>query len=127
MTSLAAIIEKEVLIRDEFGLVSSVFHNRLERNMLLQSDPTVIYAAGDSYKGDITYRMLRYKHPFNTYTSKGLTPYPIAYVSKQSLQAAVSPKQTDYLFFVARGDGRHEFNVSLEGHEQAVRKYILGQ
>ena len=127
LLSLAAIIEKEVLVASEKRIVSSVFHNRLAKNMLLQSDPTVIYAAGDRYKGNITYALLRNKHPYNTYTTKGLTPNPIAYVAQSTIIAALDPAPTDYLFFVAKGDGTHVFNEDLAGHQRAVDKYILNK
>lgn len=122
--SLAAIIEKETAKKEELELISSVFHNRLKKNMFLQSDPTVIYAAGDSYKGNITNYHLRKKHSHNTYVNKGLPPYPIALIGIEAIYAAFNPAFSDYLFFVAKGDGYHEFNINLKEHNKAVRKFL---
>ena len=122
--SLAAIIEKEAVTTQEYKIISSVFHNRLLKNMLLQADPTVIYAAGDRYKGVIRKRHLRFKSPYNTYTTKGLPPFPIAYAGVLAIRAAINPVKSDYLYFVAKGDGReHFFNSSLKEHNKMVKRY----
>jgi len=122
---LASLIEMESKVPDEFPVIASVFYNRLDKKMRLQSDPTVIYAMGQAYKGNIRKKDLRQKHPFNTYTIKGLPPGAIAYVSDAVLKAAMNPAQTDYYYFVAKGDGTHYFSRTLREHNRAVRKFIL--
>jgi len=120
---LASIIEKETRLPGERVLVSSVFHNRLERSMRLQADPTVIYGlqvAGNPWDGTVLHKRLREPGPYNTYTSEGLPPGPICNPSRQSLAAALEPKETDYLYFVATGDGAHRFSKTLADHNRAV-------
>ncbi len=124
---LASIIEKETGRSGERDTISGVFTNRLRRNMRLQTDPTVIYGMGDQFDGNIRRRDLRTDTPYNTYTRAGLPPTPIAMPGRESIRAAVRPKETPYLYFVSRGDGSHQFSRSLEEHNAAVRKYQLGQ
>lgn len=121
---LASIIEKEASDKDERELISGVIYNRLNNNMYLQLDPTVIYALGDKYNGSITKLDLKTDSPYNTYINKSLPPGPIGTVSVSSLRAAIMPKKTDFIYFVATGDGKHKFSVSLDEHNQAVNKYI---
>jgi UPF0755 protein len=124
--SLAAIIEKESFIEREYGIISSVFHNRLRKNMLLQADPTVIYAVGNKYQGKIKKKHLRFKSPYNTYTTKGLPPFPIAFSGEKAIRAALNPQKTDYIYFVAKGNGReHHFNSTLLEHNKDVDAYWL--
>ena len=93
--------------------------------MRLQTDPTVIYALGKAFDGDLRRRDLRVDSPFNTYRYRGLPPTPIALPSKASIEAALQPASGDYLYFVARGDGTSQFSRTLEEHNAAVRRYQL--
>lgn len=119
---LASIIEKETGAANERRLIASVFHNRLKLNMKLQTDPTVIYGIKD-FDGNLTRKLLRTRTPYNTYTNHGLPPTPIANPGLESLNAAVNPEQSDYLYFVAKGDGTHEFSTNYGDHKRAVTKY----
>ncbi len=124
---LASIIEKETGALAEKPLIASVFINRLAKKMKLQTDPTVIYGLGDRYQGDITRAHLKDPHLYNTYVHFGLPPGPIALVSATSLQAAAKPLVSDKLYFVAKGDGSHQFSASLPEHNRAVQQYIFGK
>jgi UPF0755 protein len=124
---LASIVEKETAVAAERPVVASVFMNRLKKGMRLQTDPTVIYGMGERYDGNIRKKDLTADTPWNTYTRDGLPPTPIAMPGVASLRAATHPAQSDYLYFVARGDGTHEFTRSLEEHNRAVAKFQLGR
>lgn len=119
---LASIIEKETADTAERPLIASVFYNRLKRRMRLESDPTVIYALKD-FDGHLTRKDLNTPTPYNTYRRRGLPAGPIANPGAAALKAALYPAHTDFLYFVAKHDGTHQFSVSLEAHRQAVRKY----
>ncbi len=123
---LASIVERETAVAAERTTIAGVFSERLRRRMYLQTDPTVIYGMGEAYQGRIRYRDLRRDTPYNTYTRKGLPPTPIAMPSRESIVAVCHPRYTGALYFVARGDGTHQFSKSLEEHNQAVIKYQLG-
>jgi UPF0755 protein len=120
--TLASIIEKESGNVIEQPLVSSVFHNRLRIGMRLQSDPTVIYGIQD-FNGNITKKDLETPTPYNTYTSNGLPPGPIANPGKSALEAALYPKDSPYLYFVSDGQGAHIFSSNLVDHNRAVYRY----
>jgi len=122
---LASIVEKETAQPGERPLIAGVFLRRLKFHMRLQTDPTVIYGIGDAYDGNIRRRDLDADTPYNTYTRDGLPPTPIALPGTPALEAALHPAQGDALYFVARGDGSHEFSPTLEAHNRAVQRYQL--
>lgn len=124
---LASIVEKETALSSERPLVAAVFMNRLRRGMRLQTDPTVIYGMGESYGGNIRKKDLLTDTPWNTYTRDGLPPTPISMPGAGAIAAAVHPATSDYLYFVSRGDGSHEFSRTLEEHNRAVAKWQLGK
>ncbi|MGE4407943.1 endolytic transglycosylase MltG [Pseudomonas sp.] len=123
--TMASIIEKETGVPSERGEIAGVFVRRLERGMLLQTDPTVIYGMGEAYRGRISRNDLRTPTPYNTYTSAGLPPTPIAMVGREAIHAALHPVAGKSLYFVARGDGSHVFSDTLDEHNRAVRQYQL--
>jgi len=120
--TLASIIEKETGAPSERPLIASVFHNRLKRGMRLETDPTVIYGV-KNFDGNLTRRHLETPTPYNTYMIKGLPPGPIANPGKDSLGAALYPAQSDYLFFVSRNNGTHQFSTTFAEHNRAVQKF----
>lgn len=122
---LASIVEKETARADERPLIAGVFLHRLKIGMRLQTDPTVIYGLGAAFDGNLRRGDLDTDTPFNTYTREGLPPTPIALPGAAALSAALHPAATDALYFVARGDGTHEFSPTLEAHNRAVAKYQL--
>ena len=122
--TLASLIEKETGLDSERKLISSVFHNRLRKNMRLQTDPTVIYAI-EKFDGNIRKRDLKIDSPYNTYRYKGLPPGPISSPGIKSIEAAIFPIKSNHLYFVSRQDGSHHFSSTLVEHNQAVKKYQL--
>lgn len=122
IVTLASIIEKETALPDERALVSSVFHNRLKQKIRLASDPTVIYGI-ENFNGNITRKDLATPTLYNTYMIIGLPFGPIANPGAASLYAALFPADTEYLFFVSKNDGTHQFSTTLEEHNSAVEKY----
>lgn len=124
---LASLIEEETAVPAERRLVSAVFHNRLRLGMRLQSDPTVLYGRRDPRDRRITRADLRRPTPYNTYVIAGLPPTPISSPGLASIEAAVDPAPVEHLYFVARGDGSHEFSRTLAAHQRAVDRYILGR
>ncbi len=121
---LASMIEKETAAAGERPLIAAVFHNRLKKHMRLESDPTVIYGISD-FDGNITRRHLETKTPYNTYRIRGLPAGPIANPGEKSLKAALYPAEAPYLFFVAKGNGSHQFSTNIADHNRAVRRYQL--
>ncbi len=123
---LASIVEKETGDPADRNKVARVFINRLQKGMMLQTDPTVIYGMGDKYKGNIRKKDLRTDTPYNTYTRHGLPPTPIATPSKASIEAVFNPADGDMLYFVAKGNGMSHFSKTYAEHKRAVVKYLLG-
>ncbi len=123
----ASLVEKETGVESDRPLVASVFVRRLNLGMRLQTDPTVIYGLGEAFDGNLTRVHLRTPTPYNTYTNHGLPPTAIALPGRASLEAAAHPADTDYLYFVARGDGTSQFSRTLAEHQAAVRRYQLGR
>lgn len=124
---MASIIEKETGLKSERENIAGVFVRRLERTMRLQTDPTVIYGMGEAYDGNIRHADLRRDTPYNTYTRHGLPPTPIALPGLASIRAALHPAEGKALYFVAKGDGSHQFSATLEEHLEAVRRYQLNR
>ncbi len=122
---LASIVEKETAVAAERPLIAGVFLSRINKRMRLQTDPTVIYGMGDSYDGNIRRSDLTTDTPYNTYTRAGLPPTPISMVGREAINAVMHPEETKALYFVAKGDGTHQFSETLEQHNAAVRKYQL--
>lgn len=120
---LASIIEKEAVVAHEKPRISGVFINRLRENMRLQTDPTVIYGLGDEFTGALTREHLAKDTPYNTYTRNGLPPTPISCPGWASLFAAAHPEEHNFFYFVAKGDGTHQFSKTFEEHQQAVKTY----
>ena len=121
---LASLIEKEGIEKRQ---IAGVFVRRLKLGMKLQSDPTIIYALGKDFDGDIRRSDILMKHPYNTYHINGLPPSPIGLASKGSIEAAINPEEGTSLYFVSKGDGTHHFSDTLKEHNQAVRKYQLNK
>lgn len=124
---LASIVEKETGQPSDRAEISAVFHNRLRLGMMLQTDPTVIYGMGTSFDGNLRKQDLRQDTPWNTYTRVGLPPTPIAMPGKAALSAAVQPKTSSALYFVAKGDGNSAFSATLDEHNRAVNRYQRGR
>ena len=121
---MASIIEKETGLDAERAAIAGVFVRRLNKHWRLETDPTVIYGMGVSYAGNISRRDLKHDTPYNTYTRHGLPPTPIALPGEASLQAAARPAAGEAMFFVADGQGGHTFSVTLQAHNEAVRKLL---
>ncbi len=122
--TLASVIEKETGQAGERPLIASVFLNRLKIGMPLQSDPTVIYGVPD-FDGNLTRTHLTTDTPYNTYTRGGIPYGPICNPGQGSLSAVLNPATSEYLYFVAKGDGTHYFSKTLEEHNQAVQRFQI--
>ena len=121
---LASLIEKETALDFEKPMISSVFIGRLNSNMRLQTDPTVIYALGDQYTPPLTRSDLQFDHPYNTYRNKGLPPGAISSVGYQALYAALHPAKGNDLYFVSKKDGSHAFAKTYDEHKENIKKYL---
>ncbi|MEJ2727160.1 MAG: endolytic transglycosylase MltG [Deltaproteobacteria bacterium] len=124
IVTLASIIEKETGAPFERPLISSVFHNRLKRKMRLESDPTVIYGL-KNFDGNLKREHLETLTPYNTYKIMGLPAGPIANPGEKSLEAALYPADTKFIYFVSKKDKTHQFSTNLKDHNRAVQKYQL--
>lgn len=120
---MASIIERETGLASEREKIAGVFVRRLKKGMRLQTDPTVIYGLGAAFDGDLRRADLKQRTPYNTYMIDGLPPTPIANPGRASLLAAANPLEGEWLYFVGKGDGSHQFSVTLEQHQAAVRRY----
>lgn len=120
----ASIVEKETGLAKERPLIASVFHNRLKKGMLLQTDPTVIYGI-KNFDGNIRRSDLKTDTPYNTYTRPGLPIGPICNPGLESIDAVLNPLSSPYIYFVAKGDGSHYFSETLAQHNKAVQYYQL--
>lgn len=125
IVTLASLIEKETSRPEERSLISAVFHNRLQRKMKLDCDPTIIYALKlcGKYDGRLGWKDLKLDSPYNTYLYPGLPPGPIANPGAAALEAALYPADVDYLYFVSRNDGTHVFSRTLQEHNRNVLLY----
>ena len=126
VVTLASIIEKETGASFERPIISSVFHNRLKKKMRLESDPTVIYGI-KNFDGNLTRKHLSTRTSYNTYKIRGLPIGPIANPGSASLEAALYPDNTQYIYFVSRKDSTHQFSTNLKQHNRAVHKYQLSR
>tara|TARA_B100000401_G_scaffold3500_1_gene2162 strand:- start:2123 stop:3112 length:990 start_codon:yes stop_codon:yes gene_type:complete len=126
VVTLASIIEGEAMLSIERKTISSVYHNRLKINMKLQADPTIQYIIPGPPKA-LSNRDLKIKSDYNTYQNYGLPPGPINNPGIESIKAALFPEQTDYIFFVAQGDGSHTFTTNEKDHEKAKRIYKINK
>lgn len=123
--TLASIVEKETALPEERPRVAAVFINRLRRSTPLQADPTIIYALGERFNGNLSRSDMNLDSPYNTYLNDGLPPTPIANPSRSSIEAVLRPAEVKDLYFVAKPDGSHHFSATLKDHKRAVRKYQL--
>ena len=124
---MASIVERETGQPSEREQIAGVFVRRLRSNMRLQTDPTIIYGLGSDFDGNIRRRHLRQATPYNTYVIRGLPPTPIALPGREAIRAALHPDDSQALYFVAKGDGSHQFSNTLEEHNKAVRHYQITQ
>jgi UPF0755 protein len=122
---MASLIEKETGLKEERAEIAGVFVRRLQKSMKLQTDPTVIYAMGETFDGNIKHQDLSIDSPYNTYVYTGLPPTPIALPGRDAIHAAMHPADGNTLYFVARGDGSHHFSETLNEHNKAVARYQL--
>lgn len=120
---VASMVERETPLNEEKPIIAGIILNRWQKGMRLQIDPTVLYGVGKSYKEVIASKDIWDQNAYNTYRHKGLPPTPISMPGAASILAALHPKQTDYLYFVAKGDGGHQFSVTYDDQRVAVNQY----
>jgi UPF0755 protein len=132
IVTLASIVEKETSVPEERPLVASVYYNRLQKNVALDADPSIIYAEllAGTYQGALHHADMEFSSPYNTYRHAGLPPGPIGNPGRSALEAAMHPAQSDYYYFVADAQGHHRFARTIEEHDKnvaAYRKAMLGR
>ncbi|WP_336824384.1 endolytic transglycosylase MltG [Sporosarcina sp. USHLN248] len=125
LLTFASLLEREATAKTDRETIASVFYNRLDIDMPLQTDPTVLYALGE-HKDRVLYSDLKVQDPYNTYVVKGLPPGPISNAGKSSIDAVVEPSDTDYLYFLADKEGNNHFTNSYEEHLKNQAKYLSG-
>lgn len=123
LLTLASLVEKEAVLPAEKPLIAAVFQNRLRKGMRLQSDPTALYAVR-AFAGKVSREDILRETPYNTYLIPGLPPGPIGNPGSSAIEAVLSHQAVPYLYFVARGDGSHQFSSDLAAHNAAVRKFL---
>ncbi|WHY55188.1 endolytic transglycosylase MltG [Peribacillus simplex] len=123
MLTFASLVEEEATAQVDRGKIASVFYNRIEEGMPLQTDPTVLYAKG-SHKSRVYYKDLEVKSPYNTYKNKGLPPGPIANAGTTSIDAVLKPEKTDYLYFLATPEGEVLYSKTLDDHNNKKAEHI---
>lgn len=123
VVTLASIIEAETHLKDELEIISGVYHNRLKKNMRLEADPTIQYALPDGPKERLLYEDLKINSPYNTYKITGLPPGPINNPGLDEIKAALNPAKHNYIFFVATGEGGHNFSETYDQHLKAIKEY----
>lgn len=123
LLTFASLLEEEATAQTDREKIASVFFNRIETDMPLQTDPTVLYALG-SHKERVLFEDLEYDNPYNTYKNKGLPPGPIANAGKMSINAALDPEETDYFYFLADKEGKNHFSKSYDEHLQKIDQYL---
>nr|WP_237497142.1 endolytic transglycosylase MltG [Lysinibacillus sp. HST-98] len=123
LLTFASLLEEEATAQTDRETIASVFYNRINEGMPLQTDPTVLYALGD-HKDRVLYEDLEVDNAYNTYKNKGLPPGPIAGVGKTSIEASLNPSQTDYFYFLADKEGVNHFSKTYDEHLQKVEKYL---
>ena len=126
LLTLSSLIEEEATEKADRGKISSVFYNRMENDMPLQTDPTVLYALGE-HKGKTVYKDLEVDSPYNTYRVKGLPPGPIANAGVSSIEAALQPEDTEYYYFLAASNGSVYYSETLDEHNEKKEKYITNK
>ncbi|KGA81279.1 endolytic transglycosylase MltG [Lysinibacillus fusiformis] len=123
LLTFASLLEEEATAQTDRETIASVFYNRIDEGMPLQTDPTVLYALGD-HKDRVLYEDLEVDNAYNTYKNKGLPPGPIAGAGKTSIEATLNPSQTDYFYFLADKEGVNHFSKTYDEHLQKVEKYL---
>ncbi|WP_026563488.1 endolytic transglycosylase MltG [Bacillus sp. UNC41MFS5] len=126
LLTMASLVEEEATEKADRKTIASVFYNRIKKGMMLQTDPTVLYAQG-KHKARVLYKDLEVDSPYNTYQNTGLPPGPIANAGKSSIEASLNPAQTDYYYFIATADGDVIFTKTLEEHNIEKAKHITSK
>lgn len=123
LLTFASLLEEEATAGSDRNTIASVFYNRIEKDMPLQTDPTVIYAMGE-HKERLFNKDYEFEHPYSTYTNKGLPPGPIAAAGASSIAAVLDPADTEYLYFLADKEGKNHFSTTYEEHLKKRDEYI---